>query len=147
MVANPNAFKDAESTNDSIRNAQIFTDINLNLVRHPVTGDIAKLSNVEAVKASVRNLINTNKGERPFQPDIGSDIRKALFEPMTSAVSSSIKTFVRDLIETYEPRAELVSVDTTEDFDNNTYNVTITFYLINSPSGVQSMNILLERLR
>ena len=66
---------------------------------------------------------------------------------MTSAVSSSIKTFVRDLIETYEPRAELVSVDTSEDFDNNTYNVTITFYLINSPSGVQSMNILLERLR
>jgi hypothetical protein len=51
------------------------------------------------------------------------------------------------MIETYEPRAELVSVDTSEDFDNNTYNVTITFYLINSPSGVQSMNILLERLR
>ena len=147
MVANPNAFKDAESTNDSIRNAQIFTDLNLNMVRHPVTGDIAKLSNVEAVKRSVRNLINTTKGERPFQPDIGSNIRKALFEPMTSAVSSSIKTFVRDLIETYEPRAELVSVDATEDFDNNTYNVTITFYLINSPSGVQSMNILLERLR
>ena len=66
---------------------------------------------------------------------------------MSSAVSSSIKTFVRDMIETYEPRAELVSVDTSEDFDNNTYNVTITFYLINSPSGVQSMNILLERLR
>ena len=120
MVANPNAFKDAESTSDSTRNAQIFTDINLNLVKHPVTGDIAKLSNVEAVKASVRNLINTNKGERPFHPEIGSNIRKALFEP---------------------------SVDTTEDFDNNTYNVTITFYLINSPSGVQSMNILLERLR
>tara|TARA_R100000742_G_C4278786_1_gene102060 strand:- start:3531 stop:3974 length:444 start_codon:yes stop_codon:yes gene_type:complete len=147
MVANPNAFKDAESTSDSTRNAQIFTDINLNLVKHPVTGDIAKLSNVEAVKRSVRNLINTNKGERPFHPEIGSDIRKALFEPMSSAVSSSIKTFVRDLIETYEPRAELVSVDTSEDFDNNTYNVTITFFLINSPSGVQSMNILLERLR
>ena len=147
MVANPSAFKDAESTSDSTRNAQIFTDINLNLVRHPDTGDIAKLSNVEAVKASVRNLINTNKGERPFHPEIGSNIRKALFEPMSSAVSSSIKTFVRDMIETYDPRAELVSVDTSEDFDNNTYNVTITFYLINSPSGVQSMNILLERLR
>ena len=147
MVANPNAFKDAESTSDSTRNAQIFTDINLNMVRHPVTGDIAKLSNVEAVKASVRNLINTNKGERPFHPEIGSNIRRALFEPMSSAVSSSIKTFVRDMIETYEPRAELVSVDTSEDFDNNTYNVSIKFYLINSPSGVQSMNILLERLR
>ena len=147
MVANPNAFKDAESTSDSSRNAQTFTDINLNLVKHPVTGDIANISNVEAVKASVRNLINKNKGERPFHPEIGSNIRKALFEPMSSAVSSSIKTFVRDMIETYEPRAELVSVDTSEDFDNNTYNVTITFYLINSPSGVQSMNILLERLR
>ena len=114
---------------------------------HPVKKDVSTLSDISAIKRSVRNLINTNKGERPFHPEIGSNIRKALFEPMSSAVSSSIKTFVRDLIETYEPRAELVSGDATEDFDKNTYNVTITFYLINSPSGVQSMNILLERLR
>ena len=146
MVANPNAFKDAESTNDSIRNAQIFTDINLNMVRHPVTGDIAKLSNVEAVKASVRNLINTNKGERPFQPDIGSNIRKALFEPMTSAVSSSIKTFVRDLIETYEPRAEVVNVNTVVNPDNHEVRATVTFRVI-STQEQQSVDISLTRLR
>ena len=147
MVANPSAFKDAESTNDSIRNAQIFTDLNLNMVRHPVTGDIAKLSNVEAVKRSVRNLVNTNKGERPFHPEIGSDIRRTLFEPISPAVAKVLERHVQDVIQNFEPRAELISVKASDDIDNNTYNVTITFYLINSPSGVQSMNILLERLR
>ena len=124
-----------------------FKDLSVTFKKHPVTDDLVTVKDKAAVAQSIKGLLLTRRGERPFQPDIGSNIRKALFEPMTSAVSSSIKTFVRDLIETYEPRAELVSVDTTEDFDNNTYNVTITFYLINSPSGVQSMNILLERLR
>ena len=147
MVANPNAFKDAESTNDSIRNAQIFTDLNLNMVRHPVTGDIAKLSNVEAVKRSVRNLVNTNKGERPFHPEIGSSIRGLLFETITPLNAVLLEDRIREVIVNFEPRAELISVKASDDIDNNTYNVTITFYLINSPSGVQSMNILLERLR
>ena len=146
MVANPNAFKDAESTNDSIRNAQIFTDLNLNMVRHPVTGDIAKLSNVEAVKASVRNLINTNKGERPFHPEIGSNIRKALFEPMSSAVSSSIKTFVRDMIETYEPRAELIDVFVDSNIDGNAINVSIKFRAVNQ-TDPEVVNFFLEKVR
>ena len=117
------------------------------MVRHPVTGDIAKLSNVEAVKRSVRNLVNTNKGERPFHPEIGSDIRRTLFEPISPAVAKVLERHVQDVIQNFEPRAELISVKASDDVDNNTYNVTITFYLINSPSGVQSMNILLERLR
>ena len=147
MAANPSAFKDAEATSDSTRNAQVFTDINLNLVKHPVTGDIAKLSNVEAVKRSVRNLINTNYYERPFHPEIGSDIRKTLFEPVTPTVANILERHVKDVIANFEPRVELLSVNADADIDDNSYNVTITFYLINSPSGVQSMNILLERLR
>ena len=66
MAVNPTAFSDAEATNNTDRNAQVFSDLNLNFVVHPITGDVTKLTNVEAVKRSVRNLINTNFYERPF---------------------------------------------------------------------------------
>jgi hypothetical protein len=105
MAANPTAYRDAERTNDSDRNAQIYKDINLNFTRHPITGDISKLSNVEAVKRSVRNLVNTNFYERPFHPEIGSDVRAILFEPVTSLVADVLKRYVEDVINNFEPRA------------------------------------------
>ena len=91
MAVNPTAFRDAERTNDSDRNAQTYKDINLSFARHPVTGDIAFLTNVEAVKRSVRNLINTNFYERPFHPEIGSDVRSILFEPVSPPVANILQ--------------------------------------------------------
>jgi phage baseplate assembly protein W len=147
MAANPTAFRDAESTNDSDRNAQIYKDINLNFSKHPITGDISKLTNVEAVKRSVRNLVNTNFYERPFHPEIGSDVRSILFEPVSPLIADVLKRYVEDVINNFEPRAELISVIVSPDIDRNAYGVTIEFYLVNSPSGVQSVNLFLERLR
>src|SRR5210317_2607013 len=147
MAANPTAFRDAESTNNSERNAQVFKDINLNFTKHPITGDISKLTNVEAVKRSVRNLVNTNFYERPFHPEIGSDVRSILFEPVSPLIADVLKRYVEDVINNFEPRAELISVIVSPDIDRNAYGVTIEFYLVNSPSGVQSVNLFLERLR
>ena len=147
MAVNPSAFKDAESNSDSDRNAQIYKDINLNFTRHPITGDISKLSNVEAVKRSVRNLVNTNFYERPFHPEIGSDIRAILFEPVSPLVADVLKRYVEDVINNFEPRAELIRVDANPNPDSNSYAVTIEFYLVNSPSGLQTVNLFLERLR
>ena len=147
MVANPTAFKDAESNNDSDRNAQIYKDINLNFSMHPVTGDIGKLTNVEAVKRSVRNLVNTNFYEKPFHPEIGSDVRSILFEPVTSLVADVLKRYVEDVINNFEPRAELTDVKVNADIDRNAYNVQIEFYLVNSPSGLQTVDLFLEGLR
>jgi len=147
MAANPTAFRDAESTNDSDRNAQIYKDINLNFSKHPITGDISKLTNVEAVKRSVRNLVNTNFYERPFHPEIGSDVRSILFEPVSPLIADVLKRYVEDVINNFEPRAELISVVVSPDIDRNAYGVTIEFYLVNSPSGLQSVNLFLERLR
>jgi phage baseplate assembly protein W len=147
MAANPTAFRDAESTNDSDRNAQIYKDINLNFSKHPITGDISKLTNVEAVKRSVRNLVNTNFYERPFHPEIGSDVRSILFEPVSPLIADVLKRYVEDVINNFEPRAELISVIVSPDIDRNAYGVTIEFYLVNSPSGLQSVNLFLERLR
>lgn len=146
MTANPTAFRDAERTNNSDRNAQVFKDINLSLARHPITGDIATLSNVEAVKRSVRNLVNTNFYERPFHPEIGSNVRSVLFEPVSPIVATVLERHVRDVIANFEPRAELVDVIVSDNSDANEYRVQIKFFVVNS-SDIADMNIFLERLR
>ncbi len=146
MTANPTAFRDAERHNDSDRNAQIFKDINLSLAKHPITGDIATLTNVEAVKRSVRNLINTNFYERPFHPEIGSNVRSILFEPVSPIVAAILERHVKDVIQNFEPRAELVDVQVKDNSDRNEYKVQIKFYVVNS-SDIVDMNIFLERLR
>ena len=146
MTVNPTAFRDAERTNDSDRNAQVFKDINLSLARHPITGDIASLTNIEAVKRSVRNLINTNFYERPFHPEIGSNVRSVLFEPVSPIVASVLERHVKDVVENFEPRAELIDVQVSDNSDANEYRVQIKFYVVNS-SDIVDMNIFLERLR
>jgi phage baseplate assembly protein W len=147
MAVNPTAFSDAEATNNTDRNAQVFSDLNLNLVAHPITGDVTKLTNVEAVKRSVRNLINTNFYERPFHPEIGSDIRSILFEPVSPMIEDVLSRHVQDVIQNFEPRVELTSVVSRARVDDNAYDVSITFYIVNSPAGVQTVNLFLERLR
>ena len=131
MAVNPTAFRDAESTNNSERSSQIYKDINLSFAKHPVTGDIAFLSDVESVKRSIRNLVNTNFYEKPFHPEIGSNIRSILFEPVTPIVADVLERNVKDVIDNFEPRAELISITANAQIDNNRYDVTIKFYLVN----------------
>jgi phage baseplate assembly protein W len=147
MAANPTAYRDAERNNDSDRNAQVFKDFNLNFTRHPVNGDIAKLTNISAVKASVKNLVMTNFYERPFHPEIGSDVRRALFENMTPQVATRLGRNIDDVIVNFEPRAELVSVVVQARIDMNAYQATITFNVVNSETDEQTLNLFLERLR
>ena len=147
MAANPTAYRDAERTNDSERSAQVFKDFNFNFTRHPVTGDIAKLTNISAVKASVKNLVMTNFYERPFHPEIGSDVRRALFEPMTPQVASRLGRNIEDVIVNFEPRAELISVIVNARIDRNAYEATVKFNVVNSETDEQTLNLFLERLR
>ena len=147
MAANPTAYRDAEATNDSDRSAQVFKDFNLNFTRHPVTGDIAKLTNISAVKASVKNLVMTNFYERPFHPEIGSDVRRALFENMTPQVATRLGRNIEDVIVNFEPRAELINVIVQARIDMNAYEATIKFNVVNSETDEQTLNLFLERLR
>ena len=147
MAVNPNAFSDASAAYNSGRSSRLFKDISLSLSMHPVTRDIGKLSDVDAVKRSVRNLINTNHYERPFHPEIGSDIRNALFEPISPIVANLLARHVEDCINNFEPRVELSNVICTGDMDLNQYGVSIEFYVINSPTELQTVNLFLERLR
>ena len=147
MAVNPTAFRDAEATNESDRSARIFKDFNLNFARHPVTGDIAKLTDVSAVKASVKNLVLTNFYERPFHPEIGSNVRAALFEPMTPMVAARLGRNIEDVVNNFEPRAELISVIVQANIDRNAYEATIKFNVVNTETDEQTLDLFLERLR
>ena len=137
---------DATQSNESQRSAKIYRDLDLDFQVNSATKDIQKLSDVEAVKRSVRNLILTNHYERPFHPEIGSNLRAMLFENMTPQMTHLIGKQIELLIANYEPRARLVTVRTLPQFDRNAYAVTINFQVVNQPEPIV-VETLLERLR
>jgi phage baseplate assembly protein W len=137
---------DATQSNESTRSSKIFKDLNLDFQQNTATKDIQKITDVESVKRSVRNLINTNHYEKPFHPEIGSNLRAMLFELMTPQMNHVITKQIENLINNYEPRCRLVQVHTQPEFDRNGYAVQISFYVQNyqDPVVVESF---LERLR
>ena len=141
------AYRDATSKNTSSRNAHQYSDLDLFFKRKTSTSDVNKLTDVLAVKRAVRNLVLMNHYEKPFHPEIGSGIREMLFENMTPITAILIAKKVEDVINNYEPRADLVGVIATPDLDNNSYKLNIEFYIVNVPSEIQTVDILLERLR
>lgn len=124
----------------------LFTDLNLDFVAHPVTGDIAKLTDREAIKRSVRNLVLTNNYEMTFMPDLGSGVAGLLFENFTFASSELIKRAIEAVIRTYEKRAEIISVRVLVDHDRNGYQADITFMPINESVPV-TVDLFLNRTR
>ena len=141
------AFIDAQANNDSDRNAQIYSDLDLFFNKKTTSKDISKVTNIQAVKRSVRNLILTNHYEKPFHPEIGSGIRAILFEPITPLVSHVLTRKVEDVIENFEPRARLIGVKASPDLDRNAYEITIEFYVVNAPTELVDLTVMLERLR
>ena len=137
---------DATQSNESTRSSRIYKDLNLNFEKNTVTKDIQKITDVEAVKRSVRNLINTNHYEKPFHPEIGSNLRAMLFENLTPQMNHLISKQIEMLIKNYEPRVRLVQVNAQPSYDRNGYLATIYFYVLNQPEPVVVENFL-ERLR
>ena len=137
---------DATQTNESTRSSKIFKDLNLDFQQNTATKDIQKMKDVEAVKRSVRNLINTNHYEKPFHPEIGSNLRAMLFELMSPQMNHVITKQIENLINNYEPRCRLVQVYSQPMLDRNGYSVKISFYVQNHPDQV-IVESFLERLR
>ena len=137
---------DATQSNESTRSSRIYKDLNLDFEKNTVTKDIQKITDVEAVKRSVRNLINTNHYEKPFHPEIGSNLRAMLFENLTPQMNHLISKQIEMLIRNYEPRVRLVQVNAQPSYDRNGYLATISFYVLNHPEPVVVENFL-ERLR
>ena len=141
------AIIDAQLTNDSERNAQKYKDLDLFFAFKSSTKDINKVTDILAVKRSVRNLILTNNYEKPFHPEIGSGIRGLLFEPLTPIKAAVLSRKVEDVIENFEPRARLIGVRAYPNLDKNAYEITIEFYVVNAPTELINMDMLLERVR
>ena len=133
-------------TNKSKRSGQIYNDLNLDFQQNSATKDIQKMLDVESVKRSVRNLINLNHYEKPFHPEVGSNLRALLFENITPQISHFIGKQIELLIRNYEPRCRLVQVANMPNLDRNGYSVSISFYVVNHPEPVQ-VETFLERLR
>lgn len=137
---------DASSTNNSKRATVNYKDLDLDFGRNVVTNDVNKLTNVEAVKRSVRNLINTSHFERPFHPEIGSDVRALLFENMTPLTALNLQRKVQEVLVNFEPRIRLVQIYATPDYDGNSYQLTVYFYIVGTNELV-TVQTFLERLR
>ena len=133
-------------SNKSTRSSRIYKDLNLDFQQNTATKDIQKIEDVESVKRSVRNLISLNFYEKPFHPEIGSNLRGLLFENITPQISHYMGKQIELLIKNYEPRCKMVEVVNKPNIERNGYSVSVSFYVINTPTPIQ-VETFLERLR
>ena len=141
------AYIDAQANNKSDRNSRQYTDLDLFFGKKSSDSDISKVTDVQAVKRSIRNLILLNHYEKPFHPEIGSGVRDMLFELMTPVTAVILTRKIEDVINNFEPRARLVAVRAFPNLDRNAYDVSVEFYVLNTPTELVDLTILLERLR
>ena len=146
-MATATAHIGAQGQNDIDRNVRQYKDLDLFFGTKQASNDINKVTDIQAVKRSVRNLVLLNHYEKPFHPEIGSGVRDVLFEPMTPLTSHSLAIEIEDVIENFEPRAKLVGVRALPNLDRNEYEVTVEFYVVNAPTELVDLTIFLERLR
>jgi hypothetical protein len=129
------------------RISRIFKDISLSFDMHPVTKDIVALKNEDAIKKSIRNIIQTMPSERFFNPSFGSDIKTSLFEFVDFGTASSLKTQIEIAILNYEPRVDNVKVEVSPDPNQNEFEITVIFDIIGQDFPTQSFNYILEATR
>ena len=138
---------DAQSNNKSNRNVRQYTDLDLFFGKKSSNSDVQEITDVKAVKRSIRNLVLLNHYEKPFHPEIESGVRDMLFENMTPVTAVILARKIEDVIQNFEPRARLVSVTALPNLDRNEYEVSIEFYVVNQPTELVDLSIMLERVR
>ena len=146
-MAEPTAYTDAQAQNDISRNVRQYKDLELFFDKKNVSKDITKITDIAAVKRSIRNLVLTNHYEKPFHPEIGSGVRDMLFEPMSALTAHVLTRKIEDVIENFEPRAKVIGVLAQPNLDRNEYQVTINFFILNAPTELVDLTLFLERLR
>jgi len=140
------AIYDSQTKSKSTRNSRSFRDIDLDFNRNAVTNDVNVVEDIVAIKRAVRNLVQTNFYERPFQPELGCGIRELLFENFTPMTKVFLQRKIEEVIINYEPRVELQNVAVDDDQDKNRLVVDIYFYIIGVP-GPQVVQTFLQRVR
>jgi phage baseplate assembly protein W len=128
------------------RNTRIFSDLDLNFTAHPVTKDISRRYDENAIKTSLKNLILTRNFERPFHSEIGSPINALLFEPPSPMLNITLQRAIVDVVNNFEPRVDLLDVSVLSSPDENSLYVTITFKIVNTQQPL-TLDLTLERTR
>jgi phage baseplate assembly protein W len=123
-----------------------YADFTTQFSIHPVSNDLGLVTDFEAVRRAIKNLILTNKYERLLDPNIGANIERVLFEPMDGSTATVLQSYIRDTIENYEPRARLEDVLVIPDYDNNKYTVTI-YFSVTFSEEIQTVEFFLNRIR
>ena len=137
---------DASRQNEK-RSSRVYRDLNLNFSANPVTGDVATVTDVIAVKRSVRNLLLTNHYDRPFHPEIGSNVTALLFENFGPITGNQLSRAIEEMISNFEPRARVETVECYPVLDANSYDVRIYFYVENLPAELIEFQTILETVR
>tara|TARA_A100001015_G_scaffold22215_1_gene25240 strand:+ start:1320 stop:1751 length:432 start_codon:yes stop_codon:yes gene_type:complete len=137
---------DASTTNKSKRSNRIYSDLNLSFTKNPATKDVAKLFDVQAIKRSVKNIILTNKYERPFNSDFGCNLRGFLFENITEPLLVVIKDRISMAIEKFEPRVSVEDVFVKEEDGSNGISIMVSFK-INGVEQPVTVSTFLQRVR
>lgn len=132
--------------NETLKISRLYKDLDLSFTANPVTGDVSKKLDVNAVKQSLNILMQTNFYERPFEPEKGANLRGYLFEPMSSLLAGLIQNTIKNIIETYEPRARIETITVRANFDTNSYDVTLRYFVIGIDRP-QTLTANLKRLR
>ena len=132
-------------TPQSRKKPETYSDFFKDLTLSPINNDVARKIDEDSIKESIKNLVLTDRGERPFQPNIGCDIRKILFENISPDTIIIAKEMIINTLKTYEPRAAIIGVDIHAPADGYTLVITIVFNVINREEPV-TLNITLERV-
>lgn len=127
-------------------NKHLYSDLDLRFNRTLSTGDVSMKYDTQSVIASIKNLLNTNKYDRPFQPDISSGLTALLFEPLSNISATLIENEIVRVINNYEPRAQVYSVLVAADPDKNQYDVYLTVFIANQTQPT-AINLILRRTR
>lgn len=128
------------------RQTRLFSDLDLNFTAHPVTKDISRRYDENAIKASLKSLILTKNFERPFHSEIGSPVMALLFEPASPMLEATMRRAIIDVISNYEPRVDLIDVIVSLMEDENAVDVTIEFKIANTERPL-TLDLTLERTR
>ena len=123
--------------------SRAFKDINLSFKRHPVTNDVLTVSNEDAIKRSVKNIIFTILGEKPFEPNFGSVINQSLFDLNTSLNEIRVSDEIQQSLLNYEPRIDNIVATTTIYPDSNELNCTVQYDIVGIPAPTQEVDVLL----
>ena len=126
---------------------ETFKDLSITFKKHPVSDYQVVVKDKASIVQAITALLLTNKGERPFQPDLGCDVRRSLFEPLDYATAGTIRSQIVDVIRKYEPRIRIDNVNALVDEQNNGYSIELFYTIVGRDDTPVAVEFFLERTR